>query len=109
MTVPRTLWQPGMRITAARANAVDYQSRVESISFTSLTSYTQAIVFDEAFPSTPVVHTEIVSGAGVTARWGSRAISRTPSGFTLFLFIMDTANSSATWTDIPVVWTAIAP
>ncbi len=108
MTVPRTLWQPGMIITAGRMAAVDYQSGVVSVSFTSQTSWTESVVFPEAYTAAPVVNTEIASGAGATARWGSRAYNITPTGFTLFLFIMDTANSAATWSDIPVSWTAIA-
>ncbi|MEH0470890.1 hypothetical protein QA943_18880 [Streptomyces sp. B21-097] len=107
MAVPATVWQPGMVITEPRLNGVDWQRGSVLVNFTSQTSWTQAVTFPQAFPSTPVaVVPAIASGAGPTARWGSRAISITPTGFTLFLFVTDLANSAATWTDIPVSWVA---
>ncbi|MFJ9657623.1 hypothetical protein ACIRPR_06595 [Streptomyces griseoflavus] len=107
MPVPATLWQPGMRITAGRLRATDVQRGTVLVTFTSQTSWTQAVTFPEAFPTAPAgVVTQIASGAGPTARWGSRAISVTPTGFTLFCFVTDAASAAASWADIPVYWEA---
>lgn len=73
----------------------------ELISFTTQTSFTVAVTFDRTFPSVPHVFTNITSGAGSTAGWGSRAISVTQTGFTLFVF-----GSSSTWASVPVDWFA---
>ncbi|MBC9719514.1 hypothetical protein H9Y04_44150 [Streptomyces sp. TRM66268-LWL] len=91
-----TQWQPGMRITAER------------LQDTGIQSATLAVTFPKPYPTAPIVQTEIVSGAGATARWGSRAININSTGFTLFLFITDAANTPATWTNIPVQWIATA-
>lgn len=86
-----------------------HQSGTELVTFVTQSSFTQAVVFDVEFPSTPIVTTEIQSGAGVTARWGSRAISVTTTGFTLFVFEGDAADPAQSWTDVPVVWSATLP
>jgi len=100
-----TTWQTGMRQTPARLNDVVY--RTELISFTSLTSFTVAINFGVTITGTlPQVFTEISSGANVTARWDSRAIGVTATGFSLFLFITDAANPAVTWASVPVIWRA---
>lgn len=72
-----------------------------SISFTTQTSFTQAVSFPVAFASTPVVMTNINSGSGSTGSWGSRAISIGTSGFTIFVF-----GPSATWSNVTVQWAA---
>ncbi len=56
----------------------------------------------------PNVMTNIASGDGTAARWGSRAISVTNTGFTLFLFKGDSADAAQTWSNIPVQWWAHA-
>lgn len=76
------------------------------VSFTSLTSTSISVSFGVTFANPPQVFTEIVSGTGSTARWGSRAISATTTGFTLFLFVMDAASAAATWSNVPVNWRA---
>ncbi|MFD8611085.1 hypothetical protein [Streptomyces sp. NPDC059631] len=107
MTVPATRWQPGMLITAGRLLASDLQKGTALVSFTNQTSWTQQIAFPEAYPSTPSgVTTQILSGAGPTARWDSRAFTVTPTGFTLFCFVTDAANTPVTWSSIPVYWEA---
>ena len=80
------------------------------ISFTTLSSFTQAISFTKAYDVgvVPVVTCNINSGAGATARWMARAISISNTGFTLFLFKGDAADPAATWAAIPVQWTAVA-
>jgi hypothetical protein len=72
-----------------------------NISFVTLTSFTVAVNFAQPFPSTPSVSTNINSGAGSTAGWGSRAFGVTPLGFTMFVF-----GPSATWTNVNVQWQA---
>lgn len=79
------------------------QSGFLSITFASATSYTQAVTFPTPFASTPKVFTEINSGAGPTAQWGSRAINVTVNGFTLFLF---TPNTAIAWSGQAVNWFA---
>lgn len=83
------------------------QRGTEIISFTSQTSFTVSVVFPVAFSAMPVVTTNINSGDGSTARWGSRAISVSPTGFTLFLFRGDGTDPAATWSGISVQWMAM--
>ncbi|MFI7547200.1 hypothetical protein [Actinoplanes sp. NPDC049599] len=100
-----TNWQTGMRLSPARLN--DEAFGTEIVSFTSLTSTTIAVAFGKTFTGTlPQVFTEINSGAGSAARWGSRAINITATGFTLFLFVTDAASAAATWASVPVGWRA---
>jgi hypothetical protein len=107
VTVPGTLWQPGMLLTADHLLASDVQKALVLVSFTSQTSWTQTVNFPEAYPAVPTgVHTEILSGAGPTARWDTRAIGITATGFTLFCYITDLANSAVTWSNVPVYWEA---
>lgn len=75
-----------------------------SISFTTQTSFTQAVSFPVAFSSSPVVTTNINSGAAATGGWISRAINITTSGFTLFV-----SGASATWSSVSVQWDATSP
>ncbi len=85
------------------------QSRTESVSSSgAVTSFTTAISFDTAYPSgvVPSVSTNIETGSGTFARWNSRAISVTNTGFTLFVFRGDAADPAATWTNQPVQWIA---
>ncbi|MFJ8224968.1 hypothetical protein [Streptomyces griseus] len=109
MPVPATLWQPGMRITDSRLNAKDYQAGQLLISFTSQTSFTQAVSFPEAFPIAPIMNCEIASGAGVTGRFEARPINVTTTGFSLFILLTDTAEGADTWVNQPVHWTARMP
>lgn len=87
------------------------QAGIASVSFTSQTSFTVTVTFGTAFPSgvTPVVVTTISSGSGTVTRWGSRAISVTNTGFTLFVFQGQTSDPSQTWSAIPVSWVAVTP
>jgi hypothetical protein len=79
-----------------------------SVSFTSLQSTTINVTFPTPYPAgvTPFVWTNIATGDGNTARWGSRAITITNTGFTLFLFQNQTADGPKTWTNFPVNWMA---
>ncbi|WP_097982249.1 hypothetical protein [Streptomyces sp. f150] len=109
MAVPATAWRAGMRITGDRLNAKDYQAGIVSVSFTSQTSYTQAVVFPEPFPVAPIMNAEIASGSGVTGRFEARPINVTTTGFTLFVLLTDTAEGADTWASQPVHWTARMP
>ncbi|MFJ8446828.1 hypothetical protein [[Kitasatospora] papulosa] len=110
MPVPATVWQPGMRITDVRLNAKDYQAGSLNVSFTSLSSYTQAVTFpDGPFPVIPILNVEIVSGAGSSGRFEARPINPTVSGFTLFVLLSDAAEGADTWTNVPVNWVARMP
>lgn len=75
-----------------------------NISFVSVNSSTAVVNFGFTFPGIPTVMTNIDSGAGSTARWESRAISITTTGFTMFVYQSQATNGS--WTDIPVSWIA---
>ncbi|MFF2960482.1 hypothetical protein ACFVT1_16560 [Streptomyces sp. NPDC057963] len=109
MAVPAPLWQPGMRITAGRLAAKDYQAGIVTVSFTNLTSYTQRVDFPVPFPVAPIMAAEIASGSGTTGRFEARPINVGQTGFTLFVLLTDSAEGPDTWTGIPVHWTAMVP
>lgn len=75
-----------------------------NMSFTTLNSSTASVSFGFTFPATPRVTTNIDSGAGETARWCSRAISISTTGFTMFVFQAQATTN--TWTTIPVSYVA---
>jgi hypothetical protein len=74
------------------------------INFTTVNTATAAVVFGFTFPAVPTIVTNIDSGAGATARWESRAISATTTGFTMFVY--QSQANTGTWVDIPVSWIA---
>lgn len=100
-----THWQSGMQLTPARLG--EQESGQVEVSFTDLTSYTQAVTFASPFAAAPHVSTQVVSGSGAAARWESRPINITASGFTLFLYRGDGSVSPSTWADVPVQWIAV--
>lgn len=75
-----------------------------TMSFSSLSSSTAVVNFGFTFPTIPTIMTNIDSGAGSTARWESRAITATTTGFTMFVYQSQAVAGS--WTDIPVSWLA---
>lgn len=84
----------------------DWTRRGEiSMTFASAVSATVAVNFGFTFPGIPQVSTNINSGAGATARWESRAITATTTGFTMFVY-QSQAIANA-WTDVPVGWIAV--
>lgn len=85
-----------------------FQQGVASVSFASQNSFTMMVTFPTSFTSVPVVTTNIGSGDGSTARWGSRAISVTASNFTLFVYRGDGDDPVQTWSGVPVQWIAAA-
>lgn len=78
------------------------ESGAHSFSFVSQTSATAVINFTTAFAVPPQITTNINSGVGATAQWGSRAISISTTGFTLFVF----GPSAVTWSGVEVDWAA---
>lgn len=82
------------------------QTGVELVSFSSSDAETQAVSFGFTFPSNPNVHVNINTGSGSAARWQSRAVNITTTGFDIFVFASSGGDTS-TWSDIPVAWTAI--
>lgn len=82
---------------------IGFQSGQVLLSFGPATSFTRAVMFARPFALFPTVVTNINSGAGSTASWGSRGINMTESGFTLFVF-----GPSATWTNVAVQWLAVS-
>ncbi|MFJ2292090.1 hypothetical protein ACIOG7_10315 [Streptomyces sp. NPDC087894] len=109
VAVPATDWRAGMRITGLRLAAKDYQAGSLSVSFTGLSSYTQAVTFPVPFPVAPIMNCEIAAGAGTTGRFEVRPINVSPTGWTLFALITDAAEGVDTWSNIPVHWTARMP
>jgi hypothetical protein len=75
------------------------------VTFGTADSNTSSVSFGFTFPGVPTVTTNINTGAGAAARWGSRSISETTTGFSLLVFSPSTATSA--WTNIPVTWTAV--
>lgn len=73
-------------------------------SFGPVTSVTFPVTFTHAFSAQPCVTTQIMSGAGRTAGWQTRAISVTNAGFTFFLFQPN--GVAGTWVNDQVNWTA---
>ncbi|MYR57789.1 hypothetical protein GTY54_16635 [Streptomyces sp. SID625] len=65
------------------------------------------MTFTSEFAATPRVFTNINSGSGATARWIARAINITTKGFDLFLFSAD--GTASTWSNIQVLFQAVAP
>jgi hypothetical protein len=88
----------------------NHQSGSVNVSFVALSSSTVAVLYDVAFPVgvVPTVTTNINSGAGVTARWDSRAFNVSNTGFTLFVYKTDGADPAQTWANVPVQWHAHA-
>jgi hypothetical protein len=74
------------------------------VNFATLSSFTAAVNFSFTFPSAPTVMTNIDVGSGATARWESRAITTTTTGFTLFVY--QSQAVTGTWVDVPVSWIA---
>lgn len=94
---------------SGKLTASNIQTGSVSVSFAALSQTTVAVTFPTAYPvgTVPSVVTNINSGSGTTVRWGSRAISVTNTGFTLFVFKGDAADPAQTWTNIAVQYTAI--
>lgn len=90
-----------------RANDINslFKAGTELVNFSNQEAFTQAVVFDQPFDSAPRVFPNIDTGAGVAARWQSRAINITATGFTLFVFSSE-PNDPSSWGDVAVSWLA---
>lgn len=102
-----TYFAAGQRLTGARLEQF-VQRGIELVSFTSLESYTKAILFPAPFAVAPVMAANIAVAPSPTARWDVRAIDVTTTGFTLFVFA-NASGATATWSNVAVHWIAVAP
>lgn len=82
-------------------------SGTQSVSFTTLNTFTVAVSFGVTFTSTPRVYTNITSSAGAVSRWMSRAYGVTTTGFTLWVQYASDGTTTSTWSSVSVDWTAI--
>lgn len=80
-----------------------YESGTVVFNFTSDNSVTADVTFINPFVNPPRVFTNINSGAGPTASWGSRAFNIATNGFRMFVF-----GPVATWVNVGVDWAAFA-
>lgn len=76
-----------------------------TFTFSDQNSAINAVTFGFTFPGVPTMSTNIATGAGSTARWGSKAYNITTTGCDITVFAPTTAAS--TWSNIAVTWTAI--
>ncbi len=74
------------------------------VNFSTLSSFTVAVNYSFTFPGVPTVVTNVDVGTGATARWETRAITITTTGFTLFVYQSQAVSGS--WVDVPVSWIA---
>lgn len=74
------------------------------VNFAALSSFTAIVNFGFTFPGIPTVMTNIDVGSAATARWETRAITTTTTGFTLFAYQSQAVSGS--WVDVPVSWIA---
>jgi hypothetical protein len=101
-----TLEASDVTINTSLTNLTNWSRRGSTtIGFTALSSFTVVVSFGFTFPATPTVVTNIDSGAGPTARWESRAIGLSTTGFTMFVYASD--STTDTWVDIPVSYIAL--
>lgn len=75
------------------------------ISFTSQSSSTVGVSFGFTFPAPPTVMTNIHTGVGAAARWISRAINTTTTGFDMFVHSADATTD--TWSSVDVTYIAL--
>jgi hypothetical protein len=75
-----------------------------TFTFVTLSSSTALVNFGFTFPGIPTVTTNIDFGSAPTARWESRAITVTTTGFTMFVY--SSQATTASWTDVPVSYVA---
>lgn len=66
-----------------------------------------AVVFPTPFDTVPKVMTNINGNSGLYARWGSRAVNVTTTGFTLFIFAVNPSTNANNF-NVDVDWVATA-
>lgn len=88
--------------TTAGQEILGGQTGTALVTHGAVASHTQVVAFPTAFTGTPKVFVNIASGAGATANWHARAITITPTQFTLFVF-----GPAVAWANVPVDWIAV--
>lgn len=74
-------------IGSVNANPItELQAGQISMTVAAAASATQVVTFPQPFAVAPAIATNITSGAAATANWGSRAITVSATGFTMFIF-----------------------
>ena len=79
------------------------QTGTQSVTFTTATSNTTAVVFPVAFSAAPAVMVNIDTAPGSTSLWRVRAISITTTGFNIFA-----EGPSNAWAAVPVSYVAVS-
>lgn len=75
-----------------------------TLSFGPAASATVAVNYGKTYTLAPLVSVNIDTAPASTARWVPRAINRTTTGFTFFVFAADAVAN--TWVNVPCSWTA---
>jgi hypothetical protein len=92
--------------TASITNLTNWTRRgTASLTFTTQESFTASVSFGFTFPAVPTVTTNLRDSSAATARWDSRAITITTTGFTVFVY-SNAAGATSTWSAIPIGWVA---
>lgn len=94
-----------IQVGAAKPNYQRGEYGAFTLSFGPANIATVAVTYARTYTNPPAVYLNIDSGAGPTARWCARAINRTNTGFTYFVFAADAVNN--TWVNVPLSWTAL--
>lgn len=91
-----------------RLSAANFQTGGFDATFAAAASRLVGVSFPTPYPAgvVPTVITNIASAPGTTARWDSRAINITNTGFQVFLFKGDLADPDTAWSNVPVQWLA---
>ncbi len=76
------------------------------LSFGPAASASVAVTYAKVYSTPPLPVVNIDTAPGVSARWVPRAINRTTTGFTFFVFAADAVAN--TWTNQPLSWSTIA-
>lgn len=85
------------------------QSGTVALSFTNQDDYSgTSVTFPVAFTASPRVFCNINNAGAATARWQSRAITISTTGFTPFVFA-STGGANATWSSVEIQWLALSP
>lgn len=76
-----------------------------SVSATAVATVSTAVSFGHTFPLPPSVFTNVNLAGGTYARWQTRAINITTTGFSVYAFSSD--GAVGTFVGMPVNWIAI--
>jgi hypothetical protein len=87
------------------AGYVRSQAGIKAFTFTTVSSASIAITFNNPFSTAPSVTATINSSSGTANLWFVRAINVTTTGFTLLV----SAAAANSWAGVPVSWHAMEP